>query len=103
MYQVVDHPVAPFTTLAGETKGPCVNVGVPTVNGAPVFIGQQETRSILKAFGWPSPDAYEEVVAERNAARAQADTLASKLNEACERIAALEVVAGLHRPDPVEA
>lgn len=105
MYNVVAHPLAPFTTLAGDTKGPCVNVGVPTVNGAPIYVGQQETRSILKAFGWPAPEKYEKAVAERDAARAQADVLAGKLDEARDKIAALEaVVRSLYGPvaDPVE-
>ena len=98
MYQLCDHPAAPFTTLAGETKGPCVNVGVPTVHGAPIYVGQQETRSILKAFGWPAPETHEQVVAERDAAVAAADELASKLDEACKQIEALQVVAGMRQP-----
>lgn len=99
MYSLEAHPSAPFTTLAGETKGPCVNVGVATVNGAPIYVGQQETRSILKAFGWPAPEAYAEVVAERDAAVGQANSLSVKLDEACDQIAALEVVIGLRRSD----
>jgi hypothetical protein len=92
LYTVVDHPLAPFTTLAGETKGPCVNVGVPTVHGAPIYVGQQETRSILKAFGWPTPETVEAAVVERDAAVAKADELAGKLAKAASRIAALELV-----------
>jgi hypothetical protein len=103
VYHLVDHPLAPFTTLAGESKGPCINVGVPTVHGAPIFVGQQETRSILKAFGWPSPEAYADVAAERDVAVAQADVLAMKLAEACEQIAALEIVAGMRRSAEVSA
>lgn len=103
MYQLCDHPAAPFTTLAGDTKGPCVNVGVPTVNGAPIYVGQQETRSILKVFGWPAPETHEQVVAERDAALAVADELASKLDEACKQIDALKVVAGIVQSEPVEA
>jgi len=103
MYQLCDHPAAPFTTLAGETKGPCVNAGVPTVHGAPIYVGQQETRSILKAFGWPAPEMHEAVIAERDVAVAQADELAAKLDEACRQIDALKVVAGIVQSEPVEA
>jgi len=92
MYNVVDHPAAPFTTIAGSTKGPCVNVGVPTVHGAPIYVGEQETRSILKAFGWPAPETHAEAVAARDAATALVDELAAKLAEAGKRIAALELI-----------
>lgn len=98
MYQLVDHPAAPFTTLAGSTKGPCVNVGVAMVQDAPTYVGEQELRSILKAFGWPAPEAHADAVAARDAAVAQADMLAGKLDEACQRVAALELV--LHQPAP---
>jgi len=105
VYNVVDHPAAPFTTLAGSTKGPCVNVGVPMVQGAPVYVGEQETRSILKAFGWPAPETHAEVVAQRDAAIAQADALSAKMAEACEQIAALELLAGIRerQQEPAEA
>ena len=105
MYIVVDHPAAPFTTLAGSTKGPCVNVGVPMVQGAPVYVGEQETRSILKAFGWPAPETVEAAIAERDAAIAQADALSAKMAEACEQIAALELLAGIRerQQEPAEA
>ena len=96
MYQLCDHPAAPFTTLAGDTKGPCVNTGVPTVNGAPVYVGQQETRSIMKAFGWPAPEMHEAVVAERDAVVARADELQAKLADALDQLAAFEVIVKMH-------
>lgn len=96
MYQVVDHPLAPFTTLAGDTKGPCVNVGVPTVNGAPIYVGEHETRSILKAFGWPAPEAHAEMAAERDAAVARVAEVEQRLVAALEQVAAYELIVSTH-------
>ena len=98
MYQLVDHPAAPFTTLAGETKGPCVNVGVPTVNGAPIYIGQQETRSILKAFGWAAPETHADAIADRDAALARVEALEAELAETHEQIAAYEQIVRIRQP-----
>lgn len=103
MYQLVDHPLQPFTTVAGDTKGPCVNLGVPTVHGAPIYIGQQETRSVMKAFGWPAPEAHAEMQAERDAAVEQAETLQAELVEAREQVAALELVVEMIGRQPAEA
>src|SRR5581483_3792526 len=100
MYQLVDNPAAPFLTLAGDTKGPCVNVGVATVHGAPIYVGEPELRSIMKEFGWPSPEAHADLQAERDAAVQQADVLAGKLDEACRRLDAFEVL--LKQPEPAE-
>lgn len=104
MYFLVDHPVPPFLTLAGDSKGPCVNVGVPTVNGAPIFIGEQETRSILKAFGWPAPETHAEIVAERDAAVEKAAASEAELLVARDQIAALELLLRIRQQaaDPVE-
>lgn len=90
MYQLVDHPAAPFTTLAGATKGPCVHTGVSAVQGAPIYVGEQELRSILKAFRWPAPEAHAEAVAALEAARADTARLETELADAHDRLATLE-------------
>lgn len=76
-----------------------MNVGVPTVNGAPIYVGEQETRSILKAFGWPRPEQYAEVEAQRDAAVARVAQLEEELERAVEQIGALELVVRFGRVD----
>lgn len=101
MYHLCDHPLAPFTTIAGSTKGPCVNVGVPTVHGSPIFVGEQETRSILKALGWPVPETCAAAVFERDEAAGRVSVLEDELAQARDQIAALELLLGI-RKDPAE-
>ena len=90
MYQLVANPEQPWTTIGGSTKGPCVYVGYPVVQGAPVLVGEQETRSILKTLGWPQPEQHAELAAELAEVKARLAETETRLAEAIEHVNVLE-------------
>lgn len=97
MYTLVQHPPVPFTTLMGSTRGPAVFIGRDR-SERNLYVGEPETRGILKAFGWPMPETHARVKAERDQLAADVVTLEAELAEARDVIASYEQVVQVAKP-----
>jgi hypothetical protein len=63
--QLVERPVLfPGRTVTGRTTGPVVHAGraIPAVpgktQGVNVYLDERESRQLLVAWGWPTPEEY---------------------------------------------
>ncbi len=79
--RVVERPATfPGHTVWGRTSGPClylgdVIAGTDKTQGIGVYLDERETRQAVIAWGWPTPEQYQQVEAERDRLRARVETL----------------------------
>lgn len=84
--KVVDRPTAyPGRTIYGKTIGPCAYLG-QVIEGVHVFANESESREILHAWKWPTPEAYTELEEHAKAIEKRVAVLEAELEEALAQV-----------------
>lgn len=98
-YRLIPKPKAPFTTLAGKTSGPCVQVG-HAVRPGPLYMHvDTELRKAVRDAGWPNPEQHAEIVGRLEAAEARVEQLEAELAAAVSRADTLQAAFQIVKPD----
>jgi len=93
----------PGRTAWGQTRGPVVDVGyviqpTETLPGVRVYLSERESREVLIAWGWPSPEMFAEEQELRRELTDRVEQLEAELAEKQEALEAVNVIKRYRAP-----
>ena len=99
---IVDPLPAGAMTFGGKTVGPAINMGRARphqVGGRMVYLHLDELRDAVVKAGWHTEPDYQQMLVEHEALKYQHESLTTELEQAKEKIDALEKAIGF-KPKP---